>query len=106
LIDYITSNEKYFIFIHDENKKKRELEKALNKQQCSRSGHWWIIEWQYFPTQPINPFRSAIKTSDYNQYNSHQSKQEIDHNQRYLNDDKNICRDNLIELTPSGEHIG
>ena len=43
-------------------------------------------------------------TNDYNQYNSHQSKQEIDHNQRYLNDDKNICRDNLIELTPSREH--
>ena len=43
-------------------------------------------------------------TNDYNQYNSHQSKQEIDHNQRYINDDKNICRDNLIELTPSGQH--
>ena len=43
-------------------------------------------------------------TNEYNQYNSHQSKQEIDHNQRYINDDTNICRDNLIELTPSGEH--
>jgi hypothetical protein len=28
----------------------------------------------------------------------------IDHNQRYINDDTNICRHNLIELTPSGEH--
>jgi hypothetical protein len=27
-----------------------------------------------------------------------------DHNQRYINDDKTICRDNIIELTPSGEH--
>jgi len=44
-------------------------------------------------------------TNDYNQYNSHQSNgQETEHSQRYINDDKNKCRDNLIELTPGGEH--